>query len=224
MDTKTGDPLNGSPRQERAALRTLLGRTNRDWWPNQLSLEILHQQGADRRTPSATISIMPRRSRRSTIGGEARPTALMTDSQPWWPADYGTTALLHPHGVARARHLSHRRRARRGQFGPAALRPAQLVAGQCQSRQGAAPALADQAKYGRNLAGPISSSSPATSRSNRWAGRLRLGGGCASISSRAGLGLGRKTQIAPSAPRTNGGGRRHRDGEPAWAVNRASFA
>ena len=28
-----------------AALRSLLGRTNRDWWPNQLSLDILHQHG-----------------------------------------------------------------------------------------------------------------------------------------------------------------------------------
>jgi catalase-peroxidase len=41
MDAKTGDPLHGSPMEEGAALRSLLGRTNRDWWPNQLSLEIL---------------------------------------------------------------------------------------------------------------------------------------------------------------------------------------
>ena len=47
MDMKTGDdPLHGSPMEEGAALRTLLGRTNRDWWPNQLSLEILSQHGA----------------------------------------------------------------------------------------------------------------------------------------------------------------------------------
>ena len=46
MDAKTGDdPLSGCPMQEGAALRALLGRTNRDWWPNQLSLEILHQKG-----------------------------------------------------------------------------------------------------------------------------------------------------------------------------------
>jgi len=38
MDMKTGDPLSGSPMEEGAALRSLLGRTNRDWWPNQLSL------------------------------------------------------------------------------------------------------------------------------------------------------------------------------------------
>ena len=39
MDARTGDPLN-EPRKEPAALRSLLGRTNRDWWPNQLSLDI----------------------------------------------------------------------------------------------------------------------------------------------------------------------------------------
>ena len=31
MDAKTTDPLHGSPREEAAALRSLLGRTNRDW-------------------------------------------------------------------------------------------------------------------------------------------------------------------------------------------------
>ena len=40
MDAKTGDPLHGSPMEEGAALRSLLGRTNRDWWPNQMSLDI----------------------------------------------------------------------------------------------------------------------------------------------------------------------------------------
>src|SRR4051812_38997990 len=45
MDAKTsGSPLN-DPGKESAAMRSLLGRTNRDWWPNQLSLDILHQHG-----------------------------------------------------------------------------------------------------------------------------------------------------------------------------------
>ena len=37
---RTGSPLS-DPSREPAALRSLLGRTNRDWSPNQLSLEIL---------------------------------------------------------------------------------------------------------------------------------------------------------------------------------------
>ena len=44
MDAKTNDPLN-DPTKAPAALRSLLGRTNRDWWPNQLSLDILQQNG-----------------------------------------------------------------------------------------------------------------------------------------------------------------------------------
>ena len=39
-----GSPL-GCPMKEPGALRSLLGRTNRDWWPNQLPLDILHQRG-----------------------------------------------------------------------------------------------------------------------------------------------------------------------------------
>jgi catalase-peroxidase len=89
MDAKTGDPLHGSPMEEGAALRTLLGRTNRDWWPNQLSLEILPQEGAtgdphgdDFDYGEAFLELDYQKVKRDL-------TALMTDSQPWWPADYG---------------------------------------------------------------------------------------------------------------------------------------
>ena len=45
MDAVTdGSPLS-DPKKEPTAMRTLLGRTNRDWWPNHLSLDILHQKG-----------------------------------------------------------------------------------------------------------------------------------------------------------------------------------
>ena len=53
---------------------------------------------------------------------------------------------VHPPGVARGGHLPHRRRPRRRRRRPAALRAAQLVAGQRQPRQGAPAALADQAE------------------------------------------------------------------------------
>jgi catalase-peroxidase len=89
MDAKTGDPLHGSPMEEGAALRSLLGRTNRDWWPNQLSLEILPQHGRtgdpygdDFDYAEAFLEVDYDSVKRDL-------TALMTDSQPWWPADYG---------------------------------------------------------------------------------------------------------------------------------------
>jgi catalase-peroxidase len=89
MDAKTSDPLHGSPAEESAALRSLLGRTNRDWWPNQLSLEILPQHGAtgdpygeDFDYAEAFLDLDYQAVKRDL-------TALMTDSQAWWPADYG---------------------------------------------------------------------------------------------------------------------------------------
>jgi len=86
MDAKTGDPLHGSPSEEGAALRSLLGRTNRDWWPNQLSLEVLptpsNPMGDDFDYAEAFQKLDYQAVKRDL-------TALMTDSQPWWPADYG---------------------------------------------------------------------------------------------------------------------------------------
>jgi catalase-peroxidase len=89
MDAKTtGSPLS-DPAREPAALRSLLGRTNRDWWPNQLSLEILRQQGAtgdpygDDFDYAAAFKALDYQALKRDL------TALMTDSQPWWPADYG---------------------------------------------------------------------------------------------------------------------------------------
>ena len=78
MAAKTSDPL-GCPMKEPAALRSLLGRTNRDWWPNGLSGNPL---GDDFDYAAAFKSIDYDALKQDL-------TALMTDSQPWWPADYG---------------------------------------------------------------------------------------------------------------------------------------
>ena len=43
MDAKTGD-MGGCPMKETKA-RSLLGRTNRDWWPEALPVDMLHQHG-----------------------------------------------------------------------------------------------------------------------------------------------------------------------------------
>ncbi len=86
MDAKTGDPLHGSPMEEGAALRSLLGRTNRDWWPNQISLEILPQP-SDPMGPDFDYAEEFQTLDYHAVKRDL--TALMTDSQPWWPADYG---------------------------------------------------------------------------------------------------------------------------------------
>jgi catalase-peroxidase len=89
MDAKTtGSPLS-DPAREPAALRSLLGRTNRDWWPNQLSLDILQQNGlsGDPMGPEFDYAEAFRSIDYDALKADL--TALMTDSQPWWPADYG---------------------------------------------------------------------------------------------------------------------------------------
>jgi catalase-peroxidase len=89
MDARTGDPLN-EPKKESAALRSLLGRTNRDWWPNQLSLDILHQNGEATPNPFGDDFDYAKEFKSLDYQAVKRDlTALMTDSQPWWPADYG---------------------------------------------------------------------------------------------------------------------------------------
>lgn len=90
MDAKTsGDPLSGTPAQEEAALRTLLGRTNRDWWPNQLSLDILQQNGLSGDPMGDDFDYGAEFKTLDYDAVKRDLTALMTDSQPWWPADYG---------------------------------------------------------------------------------------------------------------------------------------
>eukprot|EP01030_Chromulinospumella_sphaerica_P016385 gene16385-16202_t len=83
-----GSPLS-CPIKEPAALRRLLGRTNRDWWPNQLSLEILHQHGDQGNPMGADFDYAEAFKSIDYAGLKRDLTALMTDSQPWWPADYG---------------------------------------------------------------------------------------------------------------------------------------
>jgi catalase-peroxidase len=69
--------------------KTTRPRTNRDWWPNQLDLQVLHQHspagspmGEDYDYAKAFASLDVDALKKDLL-------ALMTDSQPWWPADYG---------------------------------------------------------------------------------------------------------------------------------------
>jgi catalase-peroxidase len=94
MDAKTsGCPVTGSPLSDHAkeprALRALLGRTNRDWWPNQLSLEILQQNGLSGNPMGDDFDYAAEFKTLDYAAVKRDLTALMTDSQPWWPADYG---------------------------------------------------------------------------------------------------------------------------------------
>jgi catalase-peroxidase len=89
MDAKTSDPLGGGCPFSADAARSLLGRTNRDWWPNQLSLDILTQGGKSASPFGEDFDYVKAFKSLDYDALKADLHALMTDSQPWWPADYG---------------------------------------------------------------------------------------------------------------------------------------
>ncbi len=85
MSTQTKCPFSGGA--ERSAAAGAHG--NRDWWPEQLNLAILHQRsslsspmdaGFDYREAFKSLDL-------DAVVKDLH--ALMTDSQDWWPADYG---------------------------------------------------------------------------------------------------------------------------------------
>lgn len=68
---------------------TFAARSNRDWWPNQLNLKILHQHSA-RSNPLGTAFNYADEFKKLDLEALKKDLyALMTDSQDWWPADYG---------------------------------------------------------------------------------------------------------------------------------------
>ncbi len=65
------------------------GTTNRDWWPNQLRLEILHQHSPESSPMEADFNYAEAFKSLDLAAVKKDLHALMTDSQDWWPADYG---------------------------------------------------------------------------------------------------------------------------------------
>ncbi|MEZ5816040.1 MAG: catalase/peroxidase HPI [Hyphomicrobiaceae bacterium] len=65
------------------------GMSNRDWWPNQLNLKILHQNSAASNPLGAEFNYAEEFKKLDYKALKADLTKLMTDSQDWWPADWG---------------------------------------------------------------------------------------------------------------------------------------
>jgi catalase-peroxidase len=85
MSTEMKCPFAGS-----ASKNTVTGtRTNADWWPNQLNLKILNQN-SPLSDPMGTAFNYAQEFKSLDLDAVVKDlTALMTDSQDWWPADYG---------------------------------------------------------------------------------------------------------------------------------------
>jgi len=64
-------------------------RSNRDWWPNQLNLSILHQHAPASNPLGADFDYAAEFKKLDMKALKEDLYALMTDSQDWWPADYG---------------------------------------------------------------------------------------------------------------------------------------
>ncbi len=65
------------------------GTTNRDWWPNQLNLKILHQHSQMSNPMDEAFDYAEEFKQLDLQALKKDLYALMTDSQDWWPADYG---------------------------------------------------------------------------------------------------------------------------------------
>lgn len=95
------------------------GTTSRDWWPNQLRVDLLNQHSNRSNPLGEDFDYRKEFSKLdySALKGDLR--ALLTESQPWWPADWGTYAGLFIrmawHGAGTYRSADGRGGAGRGQ-------------------------------------------------------------------------------------------------------------
>ena len=95
------------------------GTNNRDWWPNQLRVDLLNQHSHRSNPPGEDFDYRKEFSKLdySALKGDLR--ALLSESQPWWPADWGTYAGLFIrmawHGAGTYRSIDGRGGAGRGQ-------------------------------------------------------------------------------------------------------------
>ncbi|WP_237152413.1 catalase/peroxidase HPI [Oryzibacter oryziterrae] len=89
MDTKVETSAGKCPFPHGGVTKASAGTTNRDWWPNQLNLKILHQNSALSDPFAAGFDYAKAFKGLDYEALKADLRALMTDSQDWWPADFG---------------------------------------------------------------------------------------------------------------------------------------
>lgn len=85
-----GNDIGKCPVVHGATIHTTFSvQSNKDWWPNQLNLKILHQNTAVANPLGADFNYAEEFEKLDLDAVKQDIFALMTDSQDWWPADYG---------------------------------------------------------------------------------------------------------------------------------------
>ncbi|HLS99777.1 MAG: catalase/peroxidase HPI [Porticoccaceae bacterium] len=69
--------------------KTAVGSSNMDWWPNALNLDILHQHDRKTNPMGEAFNYAEEFKKLDLEAVKSDLRALMTDSQDWWPADWG---------------------------------------------------------------------------------------------------------------------------------------
>ncbi|RSV33749.1 catalase/peroxidase HPI [Sphingomonas sp. ABOLE] len=86
MNAESQCPMHGGKMEGNAVLFEM---TNRTWWPNQLDLTVLHQNPPAGDPMGADFDYAAEFQKLDLAAVKADIFALMTDSQDWWPADFG---------------------------------------------------------------------------------------------------------------------------------------
>ncbi len=133
------------------------GIINKDWWPNQLRLDLLNQHSSKSDPLGAGFDYAEEFKKLDYEGLKRDLRALMTDSQDWWPADFG-------------------------HYGPQFVRMTWHAAGTYRTGDGRGGAGRGQQRFAPSTAGPTTSTStnPAacSGPSSRSTGRKSPGPTC----------------------------------------------
>ena len=144
-DAVVGDMNSEDSAAKCPVVHSVGGTSNRDWWPNQLDLDLLRANSPASDPMGADFDYAAAFAGLDLAAVKRDIEDVMTTSQDWWPADYGHYGPLF---IRMAWHSAGTYRMSDGRGGAGAgqqrFAPAQQLAGQRQPRQGPPPALAGQ--------------------------------------------------------------------------------